>query len=55
MLSYYQVQVLGCDRGVIPTIGYTTTSERDFVSKNEPNRLKNGETPAKNVSQVQKQ
>jgi len=30
-------------------------SERDFVSKNEPNRLKNGETPAKNVSQVQKQ
>ena len=30
-------------------------SERDFVSKNEPNRLKNGEMPAKNVSQVQKQ
>jgi hypothetical protein len=30
-------------------------SERDFVSKNEPNRLTNGETPAKNVSQVQKQ
>ena len=30
-------------------------SERDFMSKNGQNRLKNGEMAAKNVLQVQKQ